>query len=428
MMGVAEARSGTCPPPAQPSPLRVDFIRDEAGLLASRADWKRLWQQDATADLFGSLDWVHNLFVHFGQAEDEASLAFAGEGGLVAIPGGPWSLQVCVVRDQQEAATAILPLVKIEGSMFGLRRRILSVPLNFHAPRSGLIATRFDAPTAAALADALMRCADWDVLILDGLPAACGRADLLAEALAMRGAASARQWQWPSAFLRIQGSFEDYLGGGARQHFRRSLVKSTNGIARLGTIEFECHRGHEAAKTGFDLFLQVDAGSWKAKSGESIAQIPALAGYYRNLCELMAEGLGIEVWIMRVGGAPAAAFLCPNDGRIRYTLKSSFDESFTSSNRSPSLVLLAEIVRHAWQEGSRGVDFVGKVAFLDRWSNEDLILRQHLLFRRRSVWLRLRLARRVRAVFKGVLERLLASKRMRRLANLPLKPGSGSAD
>ena len=427
MMDVAGARSGAYPPSAPPARLRVDIIRDEAGLIASRADWKRLWHQDATADLFGSVDWVHNLFLHFGQAASEASLACAGEDGLVPIPGGPWSLRVCIVRDDQQAATAILPLVQIEGSMFGLRRRILSVPINFHAPRSGLIATRFDAPIAAALAEALMRCADWDVLILDGLPAANGRADLLAEALALRGAASVRQWQWPSAFLRVDGSFEDYLGGGARQHFRRSLVKSTNGIAKLGTIEFECHRGHEAAKTGFDLFLQVDAGSWKAKSGESIAQIPALAGYYRSLCERMAESLGIEIWIMRVGGAPAAAFLCPHDGRVHYTLKSSFHESFTSANRSPSLVLLAEIVRHAWHEGSRGIDFIGKVAFLDRWSNEDLILRQHLLFRRRSVWLRLRLARRARAVLKRLLEKLRASKRTQRPADLAPTAGSGSA-
>ena len=138
--------------------FRVDIIRDEANLIASRADWQRLWNQDSTADLFGSVEWVHNLFLHFGQTESEASLACAGEDGLMPIPGGPWSLRVCIVRDEQEAATAILPLVQIEGSMFGLRRRILSVPINFHAPRSGLIATRFDAPIAAASAAMRSRC------------------------------------------------------------------------------------------------------------------------------------------------------------------------------------------------------------------------------------------------------------------------------
>lgn len=428
MIDADEARTAALLPVVANATVRVDIIRDEAGLVASGAEWRALWRQDAAADLFGTPDWFHTLFLHFGQAPNEASLAYATEHGLIPIPGGPWSLRVCIARDRQDNAVAILPLVLVEGSMFGAHRRILSVPVNFHAPRSGLVATRFDAQIAAALADALMGCADWDVLILDGLSVADGRADLLASALAMRGIVSAREWQWPSASLRFDGSHESYLAGGARQHFRRSLVKSTNGITKLGAIAFERHCGHDAATIGFDLFLQVDAGSWKARSGESIAQVPALGNYYRALCHRLADGLGIEIWIMRVGGAPAAAFLCPHDGQVRYTLKSSFHESFAGANHSPSLVLLAEIVRHAWHDGSRGFDFVGKVAFLDRWSNEDLLLRQHLLFRRRSAWLRVRLVQRASLVFQRLLERLRALKRTFRQPGRAPTAGTGAGN
>ena len=364
-------------------PLSVDVITDESALATLRPEWERLWRGDTAADLFGSFDWVANLYEHFGTATSHACLVVSVAATQEPITGAGWSLRIFVVRDSGGAAVAIVPLVQVIGSFRRRRRRLLSTPVNAHAPRSGIVALRFDPEVAASLALALHERRDWDVLLLQGLPTADGRAALLATALSRRGWPALRETTAPSAYLRYGGSFEDHMAGAERGHFRRSIVKSTNGLQKIGELRIHCYRaGVDEVGEGIEMFMRVDAQSWKARSGESVAQSPALRAYYADLAGRLAAAGRVEVWVLFVGETPAAAFICPHDGRARYTLKSSFTEGF-NANRSPSLVLLNSIVQQTWGTDTRGIDFVGKVAFLDRWATEDLSFRSEVFFRSR---------------------------------------------
>lgn len=369
--------------------IQVEIVRELAALPALRADWERLWSQDGTADIFASFDWFANWWRHFGHGEQSDALMVHDGHGLFAVPGREWTMRVCVVRDAQGAPLAILPLAHVHGVFAGIPCRVLATPVNDQAPRAGFIASRFDAEVVAALCEALLAERDWQMLLLLGLPAAGARVAALVEGMAGRGVPVASRISWGSAYLRFAGTYEQFVAGGRKLHFRRSLVKAENGLKKLGDLTLEAFTGARAVEIGMELFLEIDAASWKSHSGESVALTPNLRTYYLDLCGRLGSAGRAEVWVLRVGGTPAAAFFCLHDGRARYTLKSSFRETFGGA-RSPTFVLLSRIIRQTWGSNATGIDFVGKVPFLDRWSNEEHIFEQALLCRDRLLYARIR--------------------------------------
>ncbi len=388
------------PPAPSRRRWRGALLHGDAEISALRDDWERVWAADPRADLFSSFTWVDNLFSHFGQAPSETSLAFHDGVTTRPIAGGAWTRFVCAVRDDAGMLVAVLPLVRVDGSFQRGSHALLSTPVNFHSPRSGLAATQFDADVADAMVRAFGSLKAWSVLLLGGLPAACRRSRLLADALVRAGMPCVVDSAFPGAYLRfdagVSASADVHFDGPEHAHFRRSLVKARNGLAKAGAIEVDCLRGPRAWPEGFERFVAVDAKSWKANTGENIGRSPALLAYYGDLCRRLAALDRLEVWLLRVAGVDAAAFVCPHDGRARYTLKSSYDEAFGAS-RSPSLVLLHDMVRRCWGDAGAGMDFVGKVAFLDRWANEDLAFHTVACYRTRYARWQAGAVRRVRA-------------------------------
>jgi CelD/BcsL family acetyltransferase involved in cellulose biosynthesis len=419
------AESGIDSPGDGAVPLRCEMIRTRAAVDALRPEWDRLWQSDAGADLFGSSLWYRTLLHHFGDA-GATELAVHGPNGFATLACGRWEPRLCVVRAARGTAVALLPMIATEARLGGRTREVLALPLNAHAPRGGIVATRRDPLTAELLAQALLD-AGADVLLLDGLRADDPLLGLLAGALERRGCCGAGAGTWPSAYLRYAGSHEQYLAGGERLHFRRSLVKATNGLRKDGTLSFECHRGADAAGSGYAAFLEIDAASWKATRGESIAAYPHLRDYYGALCSELARLDRIEIWILRCGGVPVAGFLCPHDGRHRYTLKSSYRDAL-AAKRSPSLVLLAQLVRTTWAQDARGIDFVGKVPFLERWATEDLHFASRTYFRSRYALLRSLGAERAQRALERLrgLARRLGSRPGHRAQTAPAPTAGGS--
>jgi len=290
---------------------------------------------------------------------------------------------------------ALLPLVQVEGFFLGRTRQLLSLAVNSQAVRSGVAATRFDAGVAAAIARKLKALPDWEVLILDGVPTLQMDFALLENHLRAAGSVCTFERQWPGACMRREETIEQHFAGAERSHFRRSLVKATNGLQKAGLLTVQCY-GADRVEEGLALFMQVDERSWKAKSGEAVSHHPVIHAFYGDLCQRLAVAAKLEIWVLYVDDVAAAAFICPHDGRARYTLKSSFSEGF-GANRSPTLVLMNFMVQQTWGVGASRIDFVGKVPFLDRWATDDLVFETRVFFRSRRAFQRERAAEGMRA-------------------------------
>lgn len=364
--------------------MRVEVLQDLARVQALQPAWDRLWSADATADVFATCDWFLNWWDHFGQGDQKDPIVTHDGADIVAAPGRGLQLHVCTVRDESDELIAVLPLVSVFGLFKGVPARILSTPVNGHAPRSGLLARRYGPDVAACLCEALVSHGAWDVMLLEGLPSNCGRVRELISQLHARGFVPAEQTTWLQCYLRFQGNWQEFLAS-KRRHFRKRYEWAERDLAKLGELRVERFNGAEAATHGMALFLAIDRASWKAREGETIDSIAALERYYRGVCERLGTRSLAEIWVLLIGRKAAAAYICLYDGRSRYTLKTSFSETFGSSHHSPSKVLLGCIIRNSWGAGGEGIDFVGKMPFVERWANEGRRYEQAVFYRSR-VW------------------------------------------
>lgn len=173
---------------------------------------------------------------------------------------------------------------------------------------------------------------------------------------------------WTHAYLPYRETFGDWLQS-RTGHFRKHLRQSDRSLQRLGELSVQRVAGADVATDGFELFLAIDGQSWKAVEGESLDRNGALRAYYGDLCRRFGASGQAEVWVPRIAGAAAAAYLCLLDGRSRYALKTSYNEAVVGSSRhSPSHILLSRIIETAWGESALGVDFLSDYSFLSSWT------------------------------------------------------------
>lgn len=365
--------------------LRLELIQDDAALAALESEWEALWNDDPEQHLFGTYRWFANWWHHFGHGERRAALVVNDGHEWLPVAGGNWKLCIFLVRDPADGrALALLPMVRIHGTFREWTGRILATPVNNHSQRSGLVARRFDDEVAAVLCDGILAQRSWDMLLLDGLPCSTSRVSALAGALRARGITTLSSGTWQQSYLAHGGDFEMLLSSRTRQ-FRKHVRQSERSLEKIGAIEVERFEGEAAATVGFEGFLAVERRSWKHSSGESLAAVAALREYYAGLLSKLGATGQAEVWLLRVGGQLAAAYLCLRDARTRYCLKTSYSADFGGSTRiSPSQVLLARLIEATANGDSLGIDFLGKLPFVDRWADREHSFTHLLLTREAS--------------------------------------------
>ena len=118
--------------------------------------------------------------------------------------------------------------------------------------------------------------------------------------------------------------------------------------------------------------MAIDAASWKATNGESIALSSEVGAYYRSLMLRFGASGSACIWVLRIAGQPAAGYLCLVHNRIVYLIKTSHAKEFASARHAPSRVLLSHMIETSWKAGLRGIDFVGRMEFVDRWASAAL--------------------------------------------------------
>lgn len=360
-------------PASAAAALRVEICGDARDLAALADDWQALWARDPAADLFGRPDWFGLWWRHFGAARGPRTLALCrGEAVDEVTALSPLRLHVLSVRDADGTLRAVLPLLRLHGVCDGHGARLLTSPLNSHAPRSALVAAGFDDGVADALADAL--CADrrWDRLLLGGLPQHDGRAERLAAALRQRGLHGALGAGWQQCGMTVAGDWAAQLA--SRSHnFRRQQRRNEAALRRHGEPSLQRLDGEAAAGAGFDAFVAIDRLSWKAERGEALAlAAPPVQAFYADLVRHFAGQRQATVWLARVGTQPIAALIGLEDGRALYTLKTSFDQRLAEDGASPGQWLLEQVLAQAWQSGAPRIDFLSQHAMVRRWSAETM--------------------------------------------------------
>ena len=313
--------------------IRVHTDLKDLGLIEA---WDGLSGAAEGGGLFATRLWVETWFAHFG-----------AELSVTAVTG-----------HNDQGPVGVAPLFRTSG-------RELVLPVNFLSPRGQFVAGRGHSNgfTSALLRHFRGQRAG---LHLRGL--AAGSPTLTALESEARGGGyllDARPGR-VSPFIRIDGSWEDYIGARTRKvthEWERKMRK----LERAGDVRVvRLERGMDTAAL-VDQFIAVEGRSWKERAGTSIAA-RGVGAFYRELSAALATADSLlPFWIELDGRVVAFLYGAVHNGTY-YAMKTSYDEG--CSALSPGVKLFHEAVRHAFGAGLARLDFLGERApWKDRWAN-----------------------------------------------------------
>lgn len=322
--------------------MRIERLDTLDGLQRQQDEWAALHRRLAGVSLFNSPDWVLNWLTHFAPTQPLHALLARDANGLQAV----WPLVAQRSRWRRLPLTALVACT------------------NAHSVRSALLVDPARADAAwAALEQSLREAGGWDLLLLDGCDAGAGAASQvppLARELPVQA--------WQHAWLAVHGDWPAYLA--SRSHdLRRNLRRTERGLAALGRLDFELIEGD--AERLFGLWVQLDRASWKAEHGETVDSSECTAGYYRGLLRRLTAAGNLLSGLLWLDGVPLALVVAAQQRGVLYTLKTAMRSDLSSARLSLGTLVMARLLEAAWQRpGLRGVDFVSRQDYTDRWTGQ----------------------------------------------------------
>lgn len=122
---------------------------------------------------------------------------------------------------------------------------------------------------------------------------------------------------------------------------RKKLRQDWNRLSALGRVEILNDRTPACVRDAFEVFLALEAESWKGGRGTALLCKEEDAAFARRLIgDLAAEG-NASVALLRVDGRPVAAQVLLFGGNTAYTWKTAFDADY--GKYSPGALLVDKL-------------------------------------------------------------------------------------
>lgn len=203
----------------------------------------------------------------------------------------------------------------------------LSNPVVDPAHRDAVMAAFFDAIAADPALPKLLR--------LQYLDADDATFAAIIAAVSARGAPS-----------RIMSDRErPYLAGDADRKrsgsTRKKLRQDWNRLSATGAVDIVNVREPAATREAFDVFLKLEAASWKGTRGTAVLSDDSHAAFVRHFIANLATDDSASVALLHVDGKPIAAQVVLYDGTMAYTWKTAYDTDY--AKYSPGALLVDRI-------------------------------------------------------------------------------------
>jgi CelD/BcsL family acetyltransferase involved in cellulose biosynthesis len=160
-----------------------------------------------------------------------------------------------------------------------------------------------------------------------------GRAML--EAIPLRGGYSRKL----SERLRPYASQSDNLKKSGST--RKKLRQDCNKLSALGSVEVLNDRAPAQALAAFEIFLALEAKSWKGAKGTALLCSEKDAAFVRTLASNMSRRQDISVALLQLNGRAIAAQVLFYSGNMAYTWKTAFDSDYAKF--SPGALLVEKV-------------------------------------------------------------------------------------
>jgi CelD/BcsL family acetyltransferase involved in cellulose biosynthesis len=199
----------------------------------------------------------------------------------------------------------------------------VSTPVIDPARADEVVVAFFDAITASALPNVIR------LKLLDG-DSEPGRAIL--RVLSSRKSQTLTLSERPRPY--VAGESDLKRSGSTRKKMRQDW----NRLSALGAAEVVNDRTPDAARAAFEVFLKLEAESWKGAQGTALLSNAKDAAFARRFIGDLAEQGSASVALLRIDGKPIAAQVLLYCGTMAYTWKTAFDAEY--AKYSPGVLLV----------------------------------------------------------------------------------------
>ncbi len=205
---------------------------------------------------------------------------------------------------------------------------------------------------------------DWDRCVLDAVPE---DSPLLAH-LDRLAAAGLRlrpvEASWGLHRLAVEGDWDGYL---KRQtsHLRQHLRREERKLRALGDVETAFLTEPADVAAAVDAFFEIEKTVSKRERGNYTPLTARHRDYYASLFGDLARSKRALAALLRIDGAPAACILGARHDRVMVTLNDVFHPRYAAGY--PGHGLRKALVRHAFENGYRLIDFNGHGPHIERW-------------------------------------------------------------
>ena len=130
-----------------------------------------------------------------------------------------------------------------------------------------------------------------------------------------------------------------------------------------------CSPGPDEVPAMFAELVRVESAGWKSRNGSSLAQRDDLRRFFLSYATRAAHSGIARFGFLDVNDTPIAAQLSVEYAERLWVLKIGYDEAW--SRCSPGFLLLAEMMRHAFERKLKSYEFLGSdEPWLHRWPTE----------------------------------------------------------
>jgi CelD/BcsL family acetyltransferase involved in cellulose biosynthesis len=224
-----------------------------------------------------------------------------------------------------------------------------ALPYNYAFLSSPVIDPAFvDAVIPAFLAAIEKNPALPNVLNLQSFNAESREYDAIMKALAARGGEQLRLSENARPFVTRE------FGVKRSGSTRKKLRQDWNRLSALGAVDVVNERAPDAVREAFEVFLALEADSWKGAQGTALLCDEQDARFARRLITGLAGQGDASVALLRVDGMAIAAQVLMYCGTMAYTWKTAFSASY--AKYSPGALLIDKVAEEAF--ATPGIDAI----------------------------------------------------------------------
>lgn len=173
-----------------------------------------------------------------------------------------------------------------------------------------------------------------------------------------------------TARITVEGSFDDYWAQRGK-NLRQNLKRQRNRLSKDGVkTDLDIITDTDLIHTAVAEYGRIESSGWKTKTGTAIHPDNTQGRFYTEMLQNFSHTGDCRIYRYLYNKKVAAMDLCITGGDTLIILKTTYDESYTTS--SPAMLMRQEAFNRIFEQGDiKHIEFYGKVMdWHTKWTTE----------------------------------------------------------